>query len=56
MLSDVSGTWFAENVKIRDHVAGCDTCRAMWMHAQRIGGPPALEDAPDTWRTRYRRG
>jgi transcriptional regulator with XRE-family HTH domain len=28
MCDDVSGTWFAENVKVREHVMGCATCRA----------------------------
>ncbi|HEU4884979.1 MAG TPA: helix-turn-helix domain-containing protein [Longimicrobium sp.] len=56
MFADLAGNWFAYSAMVREHVAGCATCRATYMHAERIGGaPPEPGNAPDTWRTRYHR-
>ena len=57
MFIDVKGiTWYSRSEEIREHVAVCATCQSMWEQARRTGGrPPEPADAPDTWRTRYRR-
>jgi hypothetical protein len=57
MFIDVAGiTWYSQSAEIRVHLARCATCQATWRQAERLGGRPREpDDAPDTWRTRYRR-
>jgi transcriptional regulator with XRE-family HTH domain len=56
MFADVAGTWYAQSAAVREHVAGCATCRAAYVHAERIGArPPDPAEAPEGWRTRYNR-
>ncbi|HYR10062.1 MAG TPA: helix-turn-helix transcriptional regulator [Longimicrobium sp.] len=56
MFENLAGTWYVYGLEVRYHVPGCATCRPMQAHAERIGPrPPDPADAPDTWRTHYRR-
>jgi transcriptional regulator with XRE-family HTH domain len=56
MFADLAGTWDAHTPEVREHVVQCATCRAVYTQAELFDPrPPDPADAPDTWRTRYRR-